>query len=252
MQLQRLFRISEVNDERVQPGIWQSLPHGLWLRELVEQKLAPWWPRMFGYHLVKLGGLSAQLSHQGCPIKHVVSVGREHGDYGITSALEALPLSESSVDACLMAFSLNFSRDPHQLMREAHRVLIANGHLIVLTFNPYSLLGAAKYLPGNRQQLPWCGQMISPYRLKDWMRLLGHEVIWQEPLFHGSLTGSSASWPWWERAAERFLSPLAGATLLISRKRELPLTPIRLAKAYPKRVKTTALAGQTRTKPLLR
>ncbi|RCU50321.1 methyltransferase domain-containing protein [Corallincola holothuriorum] len=250
IELQRMFKTHRGNIVRMQPDTWQQLPHGLWLRGLAEERLRQWWPRMFGYHLLKLGGLSAQLSHDGCPIKHAVSLGRNHGDYGITSALEALPVSEYSVDACLMAFTLNFSSDPHQLMREAHRVLIANGHLITLTFNPYSLLGAAKYCPGNKSKLPWTGQMLSPHRLKDWMRLLGHEVIWQEPLFHGSLCGQTPAWPWWERSAAKVVAPMAGASLLISRKRELPLTPIRPLRAYSKRMKAPALAGQVRSNTL--
>ncbi|GAA5219263.1 class I SAM-dependent methyltransferase [Corallincola platygyrae] len=241
-----MFNGSKVSSPIKQVSSWHALPHGLWLKEIVEAHLAPWWPRMFGYHLVRLGGLSAQLDHKTCPIKHCISIGSEHGDYGVTAELEALPLAEHSVDACLMAFTLNFSNDPHQLMREAHRVLIANGHLITLTFNPYSLLGIARFLPGSRGREPWSSQLLSPHRLKDWMRLLGHEVIWEEPLFYGSLSGIRPSWPWWDKMAGRLIPPFAGAQLIISRKREVPVTPIRPMRAYSRRIKTPALAGQVR------
>ena len=35
----------------------------------------------------------------------------------------ALPFIEKEMDACLLANTLNFAQDPHQILREAHRVL---------------------------------------------------------------------------------------------------------------------------------
>ncbi|MGL4613509.1 MAG: methyltransferase type 11, partial [Shewanella sp.] len=41
------------------PQQWEDLPNGEALQQAVTEQLAPWWPRVFGYHLLKLGPLSA-------------------------------------------------------------------------------------------------------------------------------------------------------------------------------------------------
>ena len=47
--------------EGPKPLSWQQFPHGDYLRCDIERKLSPWLPRMFGYHMLKLGNLSGEL-----------------------------------------------------------------------------------------------------------------------------------------------------------------------------------------------
>ena len=44
------------------------------------------------------------------------------------------------MDACLLANTLNFAQDPHQILREAHRVLKDDGWIYITLFNPMSPL----------------------------------------------------------------------------------------------------------------
>src|SRR5260370_6809602 len=64
---------------------------------------------------------------------------------------------------------------PHQLLREVHRVIRPEGQLIIAGFNPFSLFGTKRYF-GREQTMPWTGNFIALYRLKDWLSLLGFEV----------------------------------------------------------------------------
>jgi SAM-dependent methyltransferase len=87
-----------------------------------------------------------------------------------------LPFAAQSIDLVVLPHVLEFYPDPQQIVREVERVLIPEGQAIFLGFNPYSLWGAYRYLPGIRQQgIPWKGHYLSPTRLRDWLDLLGFE-----------------------------------------------------------------------------
>ncbi len=46
-----------------------------------------------------------------------------------------------SIDLVFLPHTLEFSADPHQVLRETERVLIPEGRVIILGFNPLSSLG---------------------------------------------------------------------------------------------------------------
>jgi SAM-dependent methyltransferase len=71
---------------------------------------------------------------------------------------------------------LEFSSAPHQILREVERVLMPEGNLIISGFNPISLWGLNRRLR-KPQGYPWCGEFIGLARLKDWLALLGFEVV---------------------------------------------------------------------------
>ncbi len=75
----------------------------------------------------------------------------------------------------MLPHALEFSTDPHQLLREVHRVVRPDGQVVIAGFNPFSLFGARRYF-GRGETPPWNGNFIALYRLKDWLALLGFEV----------------------------------------------------------------------------
>lgn len=87
-----------------------------------------------------------------------------------------LPFSEQSLDLLLLPHRLEFSPRPHQTLREAERVLIHEGHLIISGFNPLSPWGLVRHL-SRSNTYPWSGHFIGLTRLKDWLTLLGFEII---------------------------------------------------------------------------
>lgn len=86
-----------------------------------------------------------------------------------------LPFDSDSLDLVLLPHVLEFSEYPHQILREAARVLRPEGNLIISGFNPHSLWGLHRAL-GRREGYPWQGQFIALHRIKDWLALLGFEV----------------------------------------------------------------------------
>lgn len=86
-----------------------------------------------------------------------------------------LPFSDNTFDLVLLPHSLEFSDQPHQILREIHRVIRPEGQAILIGFNPFSLFGLKRYF-GREQTPPWTGNYLTLYRLKDWLALLGFEV----------------------------------------------------------------------------
>ena len=50
------------------------------------------------------------------------------------------------------------------------------GQIVISGFNPFSLFGTKRYF-GRGATPPWNGNFIALYRLKDWLSLLGFDVI---------------------------------------------------------------------------
>lgn len=96
----------------------------------------------------------------------------------------ALPFPEASLDLVILPHTLELSADPHQVLREVERVLVPEGRVVVTGLNPASLWGLKQGTGrlvqrlglGGELYLPEAGDFIGPWRLRDWMRLLGFEV----------------------------------------------------------------------------
>lgn len=87
-----------------------------------------------------------------------------------------LPLTSDGVDALLLPHTLDFAPDPRLVLREAERVLIPEGRVLVVGFNAMSTWGLRGLLHGRGGRVPWCGRFLTPYRVEDWLSLLGFNV----------------------------------------------------------------------------
>ncbi len=87
-----------------------------------------------------------------------------------------LPFGENELDLILIPHALEFTDDPHLMLREAYRVIRPEGQIVIAGFNPFSLYGVKRYF-GRAQTPPWNGNFIALYRLKDWLTLLGFDVV---------------------------------------------------------------------------
>jgi SAM-dependent methyltransferase len=100
----------------------------------------------------------------------------------------ALPFPAASLDLVVLPHTLELSADPHQVLREVERVLVPEGRVLICGLNPASLWGLRQGrarlvqrmgMGGGRLgrlYLPDAGDFISPWRARDWLRLLGFEL----------------------------------------------------------------------------
>jgi SAM-dependent methyltransferase len=216
------------------PKSWQELPNGGLILSSIDTILRPWWQKFFGYYLVKIGALSNEICTESSPIKNQISCcvtqTIAQGKVDIVGELDDLPLLEHSVDVCLLSHALEFSLDPHHVIREANRVLIPNGYLIITGFNPLSLAGFNRAIPYRRKQQPWNEHFFSPMRVKDWLHLMGYEILSDERCIHSSLSGKVSDHffaNYWRKFASNYFTSFGSVYVIIAKKRVLPLTPIK-------------------------
>jgi SAM-dependent methyltransferase len=153
---------------------WLQTPQGryimAWERTRVDALLAD----VFGYNALQLGLPQVDLlSRNRIPLRLMAG---ESGSVDVLCDLRQLPFSAQSIDLVVLPHALEFHADPHQILREVERVLIPEGQLVIVGFNPLSLWGLQRRLAHGRHCFPWNGDYISVLRLKDWLQLLGFEV----------------------------------------------------------------------------
>jgi hypothetical protein len=212
---------------------WQRGALGRALIKAEAQLLATTFDDVFGLELLQLGTWGAgrellapsRIRRQSVIADSVEESGR--GD--IVARLAHLPINNASVDAVLLPHTLELSADPYAVLREADRVLMAEGQLIVLGFRPLSLWGLraaaspAGYTPGLRRTL-------SASRVSDWLGLLSYEIVSERSYLYrlprdprGSIDSAIPA-----ILHRRWFYPWPSAAYLIkARKRVYTLTPIR-------------------------
>jgi len=159
----------------------------------------------------------------------------------LVSEPAALALQSDSVDVILLPHTLEFEPEPHEVLREASRVLTGEGELLVLGFEPlgsWSLRNA--FTQGGCP--PGLRRSIAERRLADWLKLLGFEVGAAErflyaPPLRALQTAKSRAWI--ERIGRLAWPRLSGAYLLHARKRMYSMTPVRLRN----RIRTAVIGG---------
>lgn len=212
------------------PTSWQDLPNGELIVANINQTLAPWWPKFFGYHLLKIGALSGEIDSSQSPIKHQLTLSEQAQKCNLVGDIDDLPLLEHSVDVCVLAHALEFSLDPHHVVREANRVLIPNGYLVITGFNPFSLAGLNQFIPYRRNKTPWNERLFSPMRVKDWLHLMGFEIQLDKRFLHSTLARQITQGVisnHWHNIASRYFPSLGSVYVIVAKKRVLPLTPIK-------------------------
>jgi SAM-dependent methyltransferase len=152
---------------------WFSTPLGAYLLDVEQRYFDQEVADVFGYNALQLGLPEYEfLRANRMPFRILAAA---QGRVTFQSDLRALPVQTGVADLVLLPHTLEFSSHPHQVLREVARILMAEGHVIVSGFNPWSLWGARRVAARNGA-MPWCGQFINLPRLKDWMALLGFEV----------------------------------------------------------------------------
>lgn len=185
--------------------------------------------RLFGPRLVQLGSWGGERSlWQGSPaaFRWLIDIEAAAGVAAVADN-QRLPLASDSVDVAILPHTLEYASAPHALLREVDRVLVCEGHVLLLNFNPWSWVGV-RHVLGRR--FPWSGRRLSERRLRDWLAVLGLEVcgvrryFYRPPVAHGGLLERSRFLERWG-AAGMPLPP--GGYALLARKRRLGAMRIR-------------------------
>jgi len=191
---------------------------------------------VFGFHLLQLG-ISGRLDlTDESRIAHRFLLHprvEDNQKLGALADFNHLPLSAESIDTVLLHHSLDYSQNPHHLLREATRIIIPKGHLIVVGFNPWSPWGFCTSIARIFKSRPrWRFQYLRLGRLMDWLTLLDMEpVAVYKGFFRPPVPQENTlkHLHWIERWGKRLHSPWGGFYLVVARKDHIPLTPIKPA-----------------------
>ncbi|MEI8363298.1 MAG: methyltransferase domain-containing protein [Betaproteobacteria bacterium] len=211
---------------------------------------------LFGFNAVQMGFLQMDfLRNSRIPNRYKAS---EFAETLFKSHLSCcddfLPFAEASLDLLLLPHCLEFSERPHQTLREAARVMMPEGHLLISGFNPLSTWGVtAKFnkLLSKNQTYPWNGKFIGLIRLRDWLALMGFEVVSVEmcchiPPFEQSTWQKNAAFM--EQLGARCWPVLGGVYFIVAKKRVVAMTPIKpIWKVMP--LAPALITRPTQTKP---
>ncbi|MCK9510646.1 MAG: class I SAM-dependent methyltransferase [Pigmentiphaga sp.] len=170
-----------------------------------------------GFHTLRANRIPFQLCVAADAPEELRAVPRPAWHGLVAGSAEAMPLATQSVDLLVLPHALEYAQDPHAVLREAERVLVPEGRLIIAGFNPWSLWGARHRL-GRADWLPQGGQFIGLHRLKDWLKLLSFEL----DRGHFGCYALPVASPTWlrrssvlDKAGDRWW-PVAGAVYLVS------------------------------------
>jgi SAM-dependent methyltransferase len=148
---------------------------------------------IFGYNALEVGILSGKqslLKHSRIATSFSIIEQSELWGYqnnlkteevneplALVSTTEQLPVATDNIDLVIASHVLESSEDPHQALREIDRVLVPEGHCILIGFNPFVLSGLGYQFRSliRRDKSPFKTRSVS--RVRDWFSVLGYEVL---------------------------------------------------------------------------
>ena len=245
---------------------WLKTPAGRYVLQWEQSHLDVAVADLFGYHAVQLGlpELDALRANR-MPHRWVASESfapmaapsaRAHAGADATEPavpravvalhcdFDALPFDSNSLDLVVLPHALELARDPHFALREVERVLVPEGRVVIVGFNPASLWGLRQWLGRWRWRLgrqtkcelflPGEGEFMRYRRLRDWLRLLSFEVEDGRFGCYRLPVGSQkwlARFEWMDRAGDRWWPVFGAVYFVVAVKRVRGMRLVGLARA---------------------
>lgn len=214
---------------------------------------------LYGFHLLQLSASRQIDTTKNSTIQHRFSLApclhTATDAAPITSAVsdaEKIPLEAESVDVVVLHHALEFSQHPHQLLRETERVIIPRGHVLIVSFNPFSWMGMFKSIGRlATRKKHWRYHSLRLGRVTDWLRLLDFEPVkikhgfYRWPVDHAGVIKKTQ---WMEKLFRFTKLPVGGYYVILARKDVVGMTPIR--PAWKKFATMESLVGSKRFKPV--
>ena len=178
---------------------WLETPSGSYLLDWEQRYLDQVVADLFGFHALQLGLAQLDaLRANRMPHRWVATetpcdsagltpiAGSPSASIALHCDFDALPFDSQSLDLVVLPHALEVTNDPHLTLREVERVLVPEGRVVIVGFNPASLWGLRQRLGAMRHRLapraqgsrfmPSEGEFFGYRRLRDWLRLLSFEV----------------------------------------------------------------------------
>jgi SAM-dependent methyltransferase len=153
---------------------WFSTPQGSYVLDWEIAQFDSAVDDVFGFRAVQIGLPEVDFLRQN-RIQFRFTLALEPGAALAADPLQ-LPLASQSVDLLALPHVLEFHEHPHDVLREAERVLMPEGQVVISGFNTASLWRARQLFTPRHAGSPWDARFIGLLRLRDWLRVLGFEL----------------------------------------------------------------------------
>ena len=206
-------------------------------------------PKLVGCNLLQLSIQKAKaLSQLACVGQYIQlgfapSIDTDVRD-SIWADYQSFPIATDCIDIALLHHVLEFSADPHQLLRETDRTLTAGGHMLVVGFNPISTWSLyQRYAQWGKGQAMGLTP-IRQSRLTDWLSVLNYDVLHQQSYFYRPPINNQSildQLQGIERVGESCRLPLGLFYVVIAKKRSYPVNFIK--QYWMKRINSPRTSG---------
>ena len=203
-------------------------------------------PDLFGFYALQMGAAARPLLQTSRVTQKFTLAWDTNAS--VLAEPDQLPFAENQFDVIVLPHTLEFQALPHEVLREVFRVLRPEGRLLMTGFNPYSLFGVKRYF-GRERSGPWGGEFISLSRAKDWLTLLGFDIVGGQLDGYNLPAQSEATLQrlaWLEGAGDRWWPFAGGVYFLHAVKRVAGVRLIKPNWARAGRRKRAAVAVPTR------
>lgn len=202
---------------------WLDSAPGQYVKAWEQKQIDAMVGNVFGYHAIQIGLPHWDLLQANrIPFKARTRILFDQAAVqgaALVADPENLPFDSQSIDLLVLPHVLECSMDPHQILREAERVLVPEGRVVISGFNPWSLWGASDRVPGLDPLLPVPAHLqVSLPRLKDWFKLLSFDLdrgrfgCYAPPCTNKTWLDR---WSFMEAAGDRWW-PVCGAVYVVS------------------------------------
>ena len=179
--------------------------------------------------VLQLGDLLDSSVIDQLDLPYVVKTKCELSGDNIDTSLEAnanlvadpafLPFDVDSFSTVLVPHILELHKLPHQVLREAHRVLMPEGNLLITGFSPSSFIGLQRLV--YKRAVP-AGRFYTVRRVIDWLQLLGFDITASAMFQYAPLsqkTSVAKTFAFLESVGNHWLPMTGGAYMITAKKR---------------------------------
>ena len=165
---------SKYNGGRASLSGWFSTPQGAYVLDWERAQFDSAVDDVFGFRALQIGLPEVDFLRQN-RISWRFSLALEPGATVAADALQ-LPLESQSLDLVALPHVLEGHHNPHDVLREAERVLRPEGQIVISGFNSLSLWRVRQMFSFHNDDPPWDAKFIGLMRLREWLRVLGFEL----------------------------------------------------------------------------
>ena len=178
----------------------------------------------FGYFAIQIGGDFTDFLEHSRITKHLFNEGALKN---ISFHTSSIPLSDESVDLIICPHFIEQGYNK-AIFDEFFRIIIPGGHIIIISFNPYSFAGIKNFFSFS-MQFPWNSKFISMSVIQKQLEESGFSISEAkisnyQPIFYDDNHFFNNNL---ENIGNRWLPLFGNVFFIVAQKKVVSLTPIK-------------------------